>query len=136
MTRGNTMGGNRPTVESQHLMTPPSTSYSLDKRVNSRTAIIFGGFPGDTCRAEMEEASRSYMHGVEGVLRVGALGKYGNTGRVCFNDNNTMWIFIKANAGGKKFDFLDAKDSIWFCIEKRMRSASRQRKWHSWSRPW
>ena len=29
-----------------------------------------------------------------------------------------MWVFIKANAGSKKFDFESKKNTIWFSIEK------------------
>ena len=63
-------------------------------------------------------ALREYVKEYDGVVRVRALGKYGNSGRVNFKDNTFMWVFIKAHAGGKKFVFEGAKDTIWFSIEK------------------
>jgi hypothetical protein len=66
----------------------------------------------------MEAALRTYIHGYEGVTRVGSLGKYGNTGRVNFKDNSMMWIFIKANAGGKRFNFESETSVNSFFIEK------------------
>ena len=37
--------------------------------------------------------------------------------RVCFEDNNAMWAFIKGNKR-KKFDFDGVKDALWFSVEK------------------
>ena len=98
--------------------TPAADPYTLDKRVGNRSTIIFGGFPRDTCRADMETALREIVTGAEGVSRVGSLGKYGNVGRVSFTNSTAMWAFINANKGGKKFDYDGAVDSIWFTIEK------------------
>ncbi len=85
--------------------------------------MIFGGFPKDTCRGDIEGALRVYVEGYEGVARVGALGKYGSSGRVEFVTNTKMWIFIKANAGGKKFDF-EAKANSIFGFPSKRRSAN------------
>ena len=80
----------------------PANTYSLSTRPGYRTTAIVGGFPRDTCRSDLEQGLRSIVEGYEGVLRVGALGKYGVTGRINFKDNDSMWIFIKANKGGEK----------------------------------
>ena len=90
-------------TEAQPTDLTPSTSsnYTLDKRIGNRSTVIFGGFPRDTCRADMEQALREFVKGHDGILRVGSLGKYGNVGRVNFNDTTAMWAFIKANKGGK-----------------------------------
>ena len=112
--------GDQDTKEAPPTNLTPSTSnnYALDQRIGNRSTLIFGGFPRDTCRADLEQALREFVNGHEGILRVGSLGKYGNTGRVNFKCNKTMWNFILANKGGKKFDYEGAEGTIWFTIEK------------------
>ena len=74
-------------------------------RPGNRTTVIVGGFPRDTCRTDLEQGLRIIVDGYEGVLRVGALGRYGNTGRINFKDPDSMWTFIKANKGGQEIRF-------------------------------
>ena len=60
----------------------PSSNYGLSTRPGNRSTVIVGGFPRDTCRSDLEQALRVIVDGYEGKVRVGALGKYGNTGRI------------------------------------------------------
>ena len=87
--------------ETQTTNSTPDTSnpYALAKRVGNRTTLIFGGFPRDTSRGDMEMALRDYAKGFEGVTRVGSLGKYGNTGRINFQDNKEMWGLYQCQQG-------------------------------------
>ena len=79
---------------------PTANNCSLSARLGDRTTVIVGGFPRDTCRSDLEQGLRIIVDGYEGVLRVGALGKYGAAGRINFKDPDIMWIFIEANKGG------------------------------------
>ena len=91
--------GEQVTREAPSTNLTPSVpnSHALEQRVGNRSTIILGGFPRDSCRADIEQALREYVHGHEGVLRVGSLGKYGSAGRINFTNNTTMWDFTKAN---------------------------------------
>ena len=91
---------------------PPANTYSLSTRPGNRTTVIVGGFPRGICRSDLEQGLRIIVDGYEGILRVGALGKHGNTGRINFKDPDSMWAFIKVNKGGKRFDFDGTKGII------------------------
>ena len=90
---------------------------NLAPRVGDRKTIIFGGFPRDTGRGDIEATLRGIVTGFEGVERVTSMGRYSTCGRISFEDNNLMWGFIKGNKR-KKYDFDGVKDVLWLSVEK------------------
>ncbi len=72
--------------------------------MGDRTTLIIGGYPSNPDRAEIEISLANITDAVPGFKRVAALWKYGGQGRLCFDDKDAMWDFIKANKGNK-FDF-------------------------------
>ena len=82
-----------------------------------RKILVFGGFPHDTDRTDIEEALRKILRTYEGVERISSMGKYGSCGKVYFRGKNDMGEFIK-DSKGMKFDHEGVQRALWFFIEK------------------
>jgi hypothetical protein len=91
--------------------------FKLATRPGDRTGLIFGGFENDSDGDDIERCLRTIVQGIEGVVNIKALGKFGIAGKVTFETNDLMWAFIKAHKG-VKFAHNGNERAIWYSIEK------------------